>query len=358
MISFELNKHTTSVTTKPKLLIIELWGLGDLVMATPFIRAASERFEVTVLAKNYANDLKPRFWPDVKVITWNAPWTAFRRKYLFWQWPWRTFFSICSRLRKESFDFAASGRWDPRDHGLMFLIGAKNRLGFPRMASQLFLTQSFYGQPGQHRYDYWRQLAHRLNISLPARNALPHKPAGGKRIVIHTGASQPTRIWPAEKFKALAEELRLRNYRVQIACDVSQRQWWLKHEPEVFTAMNVSELIQLFDSASLFIGNDSGPGHLAAMCGIPTISIFGPSFPEEYAPLHPLAAWIDGKPCAFKPCKDDCRFPKPLCIYETSEGDIWPKLQKVLDLANPERSPPTSPKSICGNASIRDNTTL
>ena len=34
---------------KPKLLAIELWGLGDLVIATPFLHAASQRFDVTML---------------------------------------------------------------------------------------------------------------------------------------------------------------------------------------------------------------------------------------------------------------------------------------------------------------------
>jgi hypothetical protein len=38
---------------KSKLLIIELWGLGDLVIATPFLRAAAEQFDVTLLAKPY-----------------------------------------------------------------------------------------------------------------------------------------------------------------------------------------------------------------------------------------------------------------------------------------------------------------
>ena len=41
---------------KPKLLIVELWGLGDLVIATPFLRAVAERFDVTLLAKPFALD--------------------------------------------------------------------------------------------------------------------------------------------------------------------------------------------------------------------------------------------------------------------------------------------------------------
>jgi ADP-heptose:LPS heptosyltransferase len=62
---------------KSKLLIVELWGLGDLVIATPFLRAAADRFDVTLLAKPYAQDLQPRLWPNVKVAPFNAPWTTF-----------------------------------------------------------------------------------------------------------------------------------------------------------------------------------------------------------------------------------------------------------------------------------------
>ncbi len=39
---------------KPRLLVLELWGLGDLVIATPFLRAAAGQFSVTLLAKPFA----------------------------------------------------------------------------------------------------------------------------------------------------------------------------------------------------------------------------------------------------------------------------------------------------------------
>ena len=58
---------------KPKLLVVELWGLGDLVIATPFLQAASQRYEVTLLAKPYAMDLQSRFWPGVRVVPFVAP---------------------------------------------------------------------------------------------------------------------------------------------------------------------------------------------------------------------------------------------------------------------------------------------
>ena len=74
---------------KPRLLVIELWGLGDLVIASSFLQAASKEFDVTLMAKPYAQDLQARFWPEVRVYPFVAPWTAFRHKYRLLSWPWR-----------------------------------------------------------------------------------------------------------------------------------------------------------------------------------------------------------------------------------------------------------------------------
>ncbi len=100
---------------KPKLLIIELWGVGDLAIATPFLRKACEQFDVTLLAKPFALDLQPRFWPTVRVIPFNAPWTAFAfsRKYNLFRWPSRAMYSVWRNIWREHFDVALSALLGP-----------------------------------------------------------------------------------------------------------------------------------------------------------------------------------------------------------------------------------------------------
>src|SRR5438552_15215700 len=121
---------------------MELWGLGDLVIATPFLRAASEKFAVTLVSKPFGKDLQPRFWPDVTVIPFQAPWTAFKHKYRLYRWPWREIYHLRKQIGGRRFDVGLSARWgDPRDHLLLALAGAKERLGFPRMGSGMFLTR-------------------------------------------------------------------------------------------------------------------------------------------------------------------------------------------------------------------------
>jgi len=318
---------------KPKLLIVELWGLGDLVIATPFLRAAAEQFDVTLLAKPFALDLQPRLWPGVKVVPFTAPWTAFKYKdkYQLWRWPWLEMLRLFHRLSAEHFDFGLSARWDPRDHLLLKFVGVKNRIGFPRVWSQFFLTRPI-ARPGPelHRYESWRAIGGALDFQLPPVGKIiqPAAPARAA-ILIHSGAGQAVRVWPLEHCRQLAAHLRRNSFQVQIACDPDQRDWWLRAgETTVATPAVVTELILLIDRAGAFVGNDSGPGHLAAFCGVPTFTIFGPQLPEWFVPLHPAAEWIEGRACPYKPCSDYCRFPAPHCLWNLDQEEICARVEK------------------------------
>ena len=121
----------TSPPGKPKLLIVELWGMGDLVIATPFLQAAREKYDISLLAKPFALDLQPRLWPGIKIFPFTAPWTAFEYKYKYnlTRWPTGEMLRLRRDLAAECFDYGLSGRWDPRDHFLLQMVGARQRLG-------------------------------------------------------------------------------------------------------------------------------------------------------------------------------------------------------------------------------------
>jgi ADP-heptose:LPS heptosyltransferase len=332
---------------KAKLLVVELWGLGDLLIATPFLQAASQQFQVTLLAKPYARDLQPRFWPAVNVVPFVAPWTAFQHKYRLLAWPWRQFFRLRAQLAQERFDFGLSARWDPRDHIVLNLVHAKTRLGFARMRSQLFLTRPVSRpEPAAHRFENWRLMASALGLNLPAREAIPlPPPSGHQQVLVHTGAAQPVRVWPLERYLKLVARLRQLKYCVQVACDLDQYSWWLQAgESSVVAPRNVTELMGLLDRAGAFIGNDSGPGHLAAFCGAPTFTLFGPQLPEWFAPLHPAAEWLEGKACPYKPCSDYCRFAEPCCMVNSGEEEVWQRISAFLQRTLPSPTGSGSPR--------------
>jgi heptosyltransferase-2 len=311
--------------------VLELWGLGDLVIATPFLQAAAEKYSVTLLAKPFASELRPRLWPTVEVIPFTAPWTAFRDKYQVWHWPWRELSRLRQQLLARQFDYGVSARWDPRDHLALKLSGAHERFGFPRLKSDRYLTRELLRpEPLAHRYESWRITGAALDLAVPPRNKIfATTKALPARVLIHTGARLPLRVWPLENVSELVARLR-RNYTVQIACDADQLSWWQARGEPALCPRNVTELFGWLDQGGIFIGNDSGPGHLAAACGLPTFTLFGPQLHEWFAPLHPASEFFEGKACPYKPCSDYCQFAEPFCLRKVSVAEIWPRVETFV----------------------------
>lgn len=316
---------------KPKLLVVELWGLGDLALASPFLRAAQLRYQVTLLAKPSAPYLANRLFSEIETVALDASWTQFNGKYWLHRWPWRKLNSTISELRSRRFDIAVSARPDPRDHLLMWLTGARLRIGFPRAGSSCFLSERLLSnRPHMHRFSAWRKIAAATGVQLPVLSSHPKSGDVGV-IVVHSGAARRVRIWPLDRFARIVDQLRQLGHQVQVASDPDQMQWWLDYgEASVITPRNPGDLCDLMEVGRAFIGNDSGPGHIAAVLGIPTFTIFGPQLPELFAPIHPMAEWSAGKECKFKPCHDACRFKTPHCL-EISAERVWPEIR---DFAN------------------------
>jgi heptosyltransferase-2 len=302
-----------SQDSAPTLLVIELWGLGDLALAVPFLRAAVKVYAVSLVAKPHAAPIIARFVPAVELVPVVAPWTAFRGKYRFHRWPWGELSRVVRRLREKNFVAGVSARPDPRDHVLLKIAGARQRYGFPRIGSWVFLNRSLLAPFHPHRAEHWASLASALGLKIDSAETARRN---GRRIIIHTGAGHPSRLWPRERFESLAAAL----------CKVG----W---EPELLddSFIGIPQLLDKLNSADRFIGNDSGPGHLAALLGVPTFTIFGPQLPELFAPRHSHSKWVEGAPCPFKPCSDYCRFSEPVCLRAIDTETVRKRVISWLD---------------------------
>jgi heptosyltransferase-2 len=327
---------------KPKLLVLEFWGIGDLIIASPFLREASKTYDVTLLAQSYAQQMQPHFWPETTVLPFRMPWTVHRGKYRLYRWPWRDLSRLVVHMRRRRFDTAVSARWDPRDDMVMWLSGARDRIGFPRMGSQWLETRSLERpDPMSHRHERWRSIGQALGLDVPQiPDAVQPVSRRDGTVLVHSGAGKLLRVWPLDRLHGLVERLRQAGYTVKLACDSEQSQWWREQgEPEVHVPANLEVLLALLGDASVFVGNDSGPGHVAGYMGVPTFTFFGPQVPEWFVPLHPQAEWIEGTPCPFKPCFDYCEFSDPFCLTGITEEQAWDRLllfvRKHVDTASP-----------------------
>ena len=122
---------------------------------------------------------------------------------------------------------------------------------------------------------------------------------GNKWLCIGPGANWEKKIWPAEKFALAADELRDGfDALVLLGNEADNRQAQLVAGRATLPCINLCGRTTLLQAAAvmermtLFLGNDSGLGHIAAGAGVPSFTLFGPGNPERYHPWGPRAAWL------------------------------------------------------------------
>jgi len=114
---------------------------------------------------------------------------------------------------------------------------------------------------------------------IPRARLFATPPQGKSYAIIHPFASSPEKTWPADRFIEIARSLPLEPIFLAGPTD----------DLEPFTHFQTSReslsiTKSLLSGASLFIGNDSGPAHIAAAFGVPVVVLFGPSDPVTWAP--------------------------------------------------------------------------
>jgi len=326
---------------------MELWGLGDLTFATPVLREATTQNEVHLVAKPYARELLHPSLPGVKFIRYDAPWTRYLGKYKLWEWDWRKLFSLIFQLRKEKYDAAVSVRNDPRDHLFMWLIGARERYGFPLRGSGFFLTHPLArSRSKQHKVEDWIEIGKAL--ALPGieeeQPRLRHPGylsqnieevfAGIRKpvVCVHVGARIPVRRWPEAYFENIIRQLRRHfDFHLILVPDPDGYGLGLAPLADVcISRLSVRELIDLVGRADLLFCNDSGPSHIAASCGRPVIPIFGPSDPGWFRPWGDIHKVVIRDICPWRPCKDYCLFSEAYCMTKLMPDSVWPEIHRHI----------------------------
>lgn len=115
--------------------------------------------------------------------------------------------------------------------------------------------------------------------------------------VIHPLASAAAKAWPAERFLALARWLRDQRGLECAFVGGPGEDLSLFSEFDQMAGAALREVKWLMSGASLFVGNDSGPAHMAAAFGVPVVALYGSSDPVVWAPWrtrHQVVAAPDG----------------------------------------------------------------
>ena len=160
-------------------------------------------------------------------------------------------------------------------------------------------------------------------------------------VVVHPGASDTRRRWPPEHFAAVADELAAAGARVVLtgnaaecqAVDAVFRQMRCSAE-DVAGKLSLSGLTGLLARADLLVGNDTGPRHLAAAVGTPTVAIYWVGNVITAAPVfrdrhRVVVSWNLQCPLCGRNCiTDDCGH-RPSFVTDVPTGAV---VEQALDL--------------------------
>ena len=189
----------------------------------------------------------------------------------------------------------------------------------------------------------------------PAVKALFDRPV----VAIHPGAGNITKQWPEAHFAALIDLLIERNAvnvllvggpdDVGIADGLLRTVLRRQNVASMAGKTTLAELSRLFKICSLYIGNDSGPKHIAAGVGIPTIGIHsGVVDPLEWGPIGPKAVALR-RNMTCSPCylanAEDC--PRSLaCLRLLEPGVVYETADMMLKGTRPVKLPDLDVKAL------------
>jgi ADP-heptose:LPS heptosyltransferase len=274
-----------------RVLVIKHGALGDIVLAFPAfaaIRAAEAGAEITLLTTApFAPLLAESPWFDrIETDTRPAVWN----------------FLGMLRLRRQllGFDMVYDLQTSARSTNYFALAGRPPWSGIAKGCS------APHANPGRNLMHTRERLAEQLamagiaSLSAPDLSWLQAPPPfdlPDKFVLLVPGASphRPEKRWPAQKFGALAAGLKMP---AVIAGGKAEAGLAAAIQQVATGAIDLTgrttllELAAITARATLAIGNDTGPMHLAAALGVPSLVLFGgASDPALTAPRYPDGGW-------------------------------------------------------------------
>lgn len=198
-----------------------------------------------------------------------------------------------------------------------------------------FLLVSDYYRAGKNEHMSVRliKLIKLAGIAVIDKKWITETAAPVEKVLIHPGAKWAARRWAKEKYLELAEEIAARGFDVIISLHpqekklisffnnaIIHRKIILKITPDI------KALFELCRITDLFIGNDSGPAHLANLLQKPVICIWGPGDLNRIAPRGDNVSIIY-KEIKCRPCQQYyrfalCRMGSNLCLQEISIAEV------------------------------------
>ena len=163
-----------------------------------------------------------------------------------------------------------------------------------------------------------------------------------KIIAVHAGATKAYKKWPSAHFAAMTSALLQQNQQVVFigagpdAVETAEVLAMIETSPSdarpvnLCNQMSLAELAAFFRHAAVFVGNDSGPSHLAAAMGVPGFVIFGPTDVSIWGPLASGTVVIKGTEACGLECTRKLCLHQHRCLKSIEPQLVADKLQRIV----------------------------
>ena len=355
--------------TVSRILLVRLRQIGDVIFTTPAIRALRQRFpdaHISYIVEPAAAPIVERNPHLSEVIV--APRRSGVLQLL-------ADLDLGRRLRSDRYDLAIDFHGGPRAALLTWLSGAPVRIGYAVPGRGWLYTKRVARartlRPRHSVENQWdllaplgigpadptafpvempvdedaiRSVGHRLS----AAGVSEHDPI----LVVHVSAGNPFRRWPLESFVSLARGLAGRDPSRRIvvtsgpsdedaAARVIAATRDLSSQIVSCGDFSLVELRALLERASLYIGGDSGPLHLAASTAVPIVGLYGPTLPVRSQPWRGrshIAEAVDAGTLPCRPCDQRICAPGDFrCLTTIGPERVLEAAERVLASAHARR---------------------
>lgn len=338
------------------LVVLPSW-VGDLVMATPALRALRSQFPSARISYLMRRNLRE--------LCRGMPWA---NRFLTYRHKENSVFKLARRVRSGKFDCAILFPNSFKTALICRLAGIHKIVGYDRDGRRYLLTDRLTPANRVHgKYHpspiipYYARLAEKLGAIVQDRTmqlfvteSECHRAdrifnqAGIDMnrpiIFLNPGAqSSPAKIWPIERYAALSDRF-VERLGATVLVNTAPRERAIADEfathsrrPYIELAKfdpGLGALKEIVRRSDLMVTNDTGPRHIAAAMGIGVVSLFGPTHPEwtstHYAREKIVQIKVDCGPCQLKACPLDHR-----CMTGIDVDTVW---DQSLDLLKGDRS--------------------
>jgi len=337
-----LRRPAESPAPPRRILLIKLWGLGNLTMILPLVRALRDQLpeaelEFLTLEQNRG---------FLEGLPWIDRVHRFRCRGLLGSL--RSLAGLAVRLRRRRFDLVLDFEQFLKTTAILTrLSGARASAGFKtaRQARHGLYSIEVEYDPKRHMASVFADLLRAAGFEPPPspRLLVPRNAAAARRVKARLDAWHPERRplvalhigsgdnftgrrWPAASFARLADRL-IQERDALIVFTGAGRERALIADcrsrmrgPSIDAGglFQIDELIEFLARVDLLVSNDTAPVHLGSALEIDLIAIYGPNTPALYGPLHRGArVFHAGLPCS--PCITNtnaktsyCR--RPVCM--------------------------------------------